>query len=182
MLLEVEKKNVNSGIDIITIFQAKKEKGVEFIEINRMQLSWLRQLMRIYKNPRFNLRKQLDVSFIGEQGADMGGPTKEYFHYATSVLSEVDPAFNIQLFGKQEGHLLPLYGVDAISSGCFEMAGKLVAHSILHGDPGLVGLAPALVRHISTGCVSEAKELVTLQDLYDIDLKEMIDKQVFDSI
>ena len=36
-------------------------------------------------------------------------------------------------------------------------------------------------RYISTGSVSEAKELVT-EDLYDIDLKEMIDKQVFDSL
>ena len=39
-----------------------------------MQHSWL-QLMRIYKNPRFNPKKQLDVSFFGEQGADMGGLT-----------------------------------------------------------------------------------------------------------
>ena len=143
-----------------------------------MQISWLQQLMRIYKNPRFNLKKQLDVNFAGEQGADVGGPTKEYFHYALSVLSQVDPAFNIQLFGGMEGHLIPLYGVDAISSGCFEMAGKLVAHSILHGGPGLVGLAPALVRYICTGSVAEAKELVTLEDLYDIDLKEVIEKQV----
>lgn len=139
-----------------------------------MQLSWL-QLMRIYKNPRFNLKKQLDVSFVGEQGVDMGGRTKEYFHYAVSVLSQVDPAFNIQHFG---GHLLPLCGVHAISSGCFEMAGKLVAHNILHEGPGLVGLAPALVRYISTGSVSESKELLTLEDLYYIDLKEMIEKQV----
>ena len=62
------------------------------------------------------------------------------------------------------------------------MAGKLVAHSILHGGPGLVGLTPALVRYISTGSVSEVKELVTLENLYDIDLKKMIDKQVFDSL
>ena len=110
-----------------------------------MQHSWL-QLMRIYKNPRFNLKKQLDVNFFGEQGADVRGLTKEYFHYAVSVLSQVEPAFNIQLFGGQEGHLLPLYGVRAISSECFEMAGKLVAHNILHEGPGLVGLAPALVR------------------------------------
>ena len=48
LLLDVEKENVNSGFDIITIFQAKKrERNCEFIEINRMQLSWLRQLMRI---------------------------------------------------------------------------------------------------------------------------------------
>ena len=96
LLLDVEKENVNSGFDIITIFQAKKERNCEFIEMNRMQLSWLRQLMRIYKNPRFNLKKQLDVSFVGEQGADMGGGggNQRIFHYAISVVSQVDPAFN----------------------------------------------------------------------------------------
>ena len=139
LLLEVEKENVNSGFDIITIFQAKKEKGIEFIEINRMQLSWLRQLMRIYKNPRFNPKKELDVSFVGEQGADVGGgATKEYFHYAISVLSQVDPAFNIQLFGGQEGHLLPLLLMQ-FHLGALRWQASFVPHSILHGGPGLVG-------------------------------------------
>ena len=58
------------------------------------------------------------MNFVGERAADVGGPTKEYFHEAISILSKVDTLYNIQLFGGQEGHLLPLYGVDAISSGC----------------------------------------------------------------
>ena len=108
-----------------------------------MQLS-LVLLMRIYKKPHFNLKKQLEVHFIGERGADMEGPTKEFFHETISCLSKVNPAFSIQLFGGHDGNLVPLYGVDAISSGCFEMAGKFVAHSVLHHRPDFIGLSPAI--------------------------------------
>ena len=82
--------------------------GSQFISVNRMQISLLTQLMRIYEDPRLVLTN----------AADVGGPTKEYFHEAISILSKVDTLNNIQLFGGQEGQLLPLYGVDAISSGC----------------------------------------------------------------
>ena len=92
--------------------------GTPFISVNRMQISLLMQLMRIYKDPRPDLTKPLNVNFVDEHGADVGGPTKEYFHEAISILSKVDTLYNVQLFGGQEGHLLPLYGVDAISSGC----------------------------------------------------------------
>ena len=93
------------------------------------------------------------MNFLGEHGADVGGPTKEYFHEAISVLSKVDTLYNIQLFGGQEGHLLPLYGVDAISSGCFKMAGKLVAHSVLHGWPGMAGLSSVVIKYLVTGSI-----------------------------
>ena len=63
-----------------------------------MQLSLLQQLMRIYEDRSLNLKKRVDVNFIGEQGADMGVPTEEFFHSAISCLSKVDPAFNVQLF------------------------------------------------------------------------------------
>lgn len=162
----------------IDIYRAKREKGTEYIEINRMQLSLLRQLMRIYKNPKLNMKYQPDVLFSGEHGADMGGPTKEYFHSAIASLSKVDPAFNIQLFGGNSGHMVPLYGVDAISSGCFEMAGKLLAHSILHEGPGLVGLAPAIVKYLTTGSLSDARKHVTIEDLYDLELKQILEEEV----
>ena len=71
-----------------------------------MQISPLRQLMRIYKDLKMELTKTLDVNFAGEEGADMGGPTKEYFHIALSSLSKVDNAYNLQLFGGSDGHLV----------------------------------------------------------------------------
>ena len=77
-----------------------------------------------------------------------GGPTKEFFHSSLSCLSNVDPAFNIQLFVGLPGHLVPLCSVVDISSGRFEMAGKLIIHSILHGGPGFCDLAPADLKYL----------------------------------
>ena len=152
--------------------------STQFISVNRTQVSLLIQLMRIYKDPRLDLTKPLNVDFACEHGADVGGPTKEYFHVAISVLSKVDTLYNIQLFGGQEGHLLPLNGVDAISSGCFEIAGKLIAHSVLHGGPGMAGLSPVVIKYLVTGSIDEAKELVSIYDLYDPELQEILEKKV----
>ena len=108
----------------------------------------------------------------------MGGPTKEFFHNAISSLTRMDPLFNIQLFGGKQGHLVPICGVDAVASGCFEMAGKLVAHSILHDGPGFVGLSPAVVSYLPTGSLEAAKESVSTNDLLDIELKKLLDEDV----
>ena len=91
--------------------------GTQFISVNRMKISLLMQLMRIYKDPTLVLTKPLNVNFVGEHAADVGGPTKEYFHEAISILSKVDTLNNIQLFGGQEGQLLPLYGVCRLQAG-----------------------------------------------------------------
>ena len=56
-----------------------------------MQLSMLPQLMRMYKDPKLCLKKMPDIAFCGEQGADMGGPTKEFFHNAISSLTKMYP-------------------------------------------------------------------------------------------
>lgn len=52
----------SSANDVMRIYKEKKQQGTEFIEVNRMQLSLLRQIMRIYKSPRFQLAKSLDVN------------------------------------------------------------------------------------------------------------------------
>jgi len=156
------------------LYKSKKEQRTEFIEVNRLQMSLLRQITRIYKNPQ--LTKSIDVHFYNEQCADLGGPTREFFHDAIACFTKVDPAFSIQLFGGLKGHLVPFYGVDAVSSGCFEIAGKVVAHSILHDGPGFVGLAPSLVEYLATGSVDAAKGIVRLNDLPDLELKQILEE------
>ena len=169
---------LTSSEDVITSYKKQVEHSTEYIEINRMQLSMLRQLMKMYKNAKSNLKKMPDITFSGEHGADMGGPTKEFFHKAISSLTRMDPLFNIQLFGGKQGHLVPICGVDAVASGCFEMAVKLVAHSILHDGPGFVGLSPAVVSYLATGSLEAAKESVSTNDLLDIELKKLLDEDV----
>lgn len=169
-----------SGLDKSTLQEYRKqvERGRQFIEFNRMQISSVRQLLCIYKNPKLNLRQEPDVCFVRELGADMGGPKKEFFSQAIQSLCRVDPLYNLQLFGGAEGHLVPLYGVDAISEGLFEIAGKMVAHSVLHGCDGFVGLSPAVVKYIETGSVTKAEQLVTTEDLPDIELRNIIESKL----
>ena len=130
--------------------------------------------MCIYKRPNLNLRKHPDVSFRGECGADMGGPSKEFFHVSLASLKKVDPVYNFQLFTGEEGHLVAVYGADVLSSGCF--------HSILHGGDGLVGLAPPIKDYMVSGSVEEAGKLVTPSDLPDVDLRMLLEEKVKKSI
>lgn len=134
--------------------------------------------MTIYKRPDLNLKKQLDVSFSGECGADMGGPSKEFFHVSLASLKRVDPVYNFQLFTGEEGHLVPVYGADVLSSGCFQMAGKLLAHSILHGGDAFFGLAPAIKEYLVSGSIEEAGKLVTPADLPDVELRTLLEEKV----
>lgn len=108
-------------------------------------MSAFRQLMRLMKDPNLDPRKEPDIMFEGELGADLGGPKKEFFSRAMQSPVDVDQVYKIQLFGGLEDHRVPLYNVDAISECCFTMAGKLLAWSVLHNGEGLVGLAPAVV-------------------------------------
>ena len=99
-------RTYGSATDAIAAYRGQIERGTHFIEVNRMQLSLLRQLMRIYKDRSLNL---------------------------------------------------------------------------LHGGPGFSGLAPAIVQYLCTGSLDKSKHLVTIEDLYDLELKEILEEQVSDS-
>ena len=168
-----------SETDIMSKYTSQIERGTEYIEFHRMQTSTIRQLMRLYKGDHLNLKKTPDLSFVDECGADMGGPRKEFFHISLSSLSKVDQVYNFQLFSGKVGHLVPMYGADVSSIGCFEMAGKLIAHSVHHGCGGMVGLAPAVVKYLVCGSIEEAGELVTSSDIPDVDLRVLLEEKVF---
>ena len=169
--------------EIIQEFRADKIiQGTQMINIDQMSKSMLNQLMHIYKNPELSIRKVPDISFTGETAADVGGPTREFFYLAIDSLLKVDERSGIQLFFGVLGHMLPLCSLDALSGGCFLMAGKLLAHSILHGGSGLVGLAPSVVKYIATGSVDIAQALVTLDDLGDIELKTLLTQVSCDDV
>ena len=152
--------------------------GTQLIDFNRIHRSMLQQLMRLYKDPTIDIRKSPDVTFLGEMAADLGGPTKEFFHVAIEALVKMDPLYRMQLFTGEQGHYVPICNMDALSSGCFEMVGKLLAHSFLHGGTGLVGLAPAVVKYLTCGSVVEAQDLVTITDIPDLDIRSLLQTKV----
>lgn len=168
-----------SPAEILNSFRSVTKKSeIEFISFNRMQTSKLLQLMKIYKNPKVDLQKTPDINFIGEIAADAGGPTKEFFHIIIESLFKVDNLIGA-LFTGERGHYVPLCSVDAITSGCFLMVGKVLGHSILHGGPGIPGLAPAIAKYLMSGSVADAEGLVDVKDLPDLDMRAIIEKVHF---
>lgn len=155
-----------------------KTEKTEFITFNRMHRSILQQLMKIYKGAKLSLQKSPDIHFEGEIAADVGGPTREFFHVAMNSLFKVDPLFRFALFTGERGHYVPHCNMDALSSGCFQMVGKLLAHSILHGGFGLPGLAPAVTKYLVCGSLVDAEDLVTVADVADVELREIIERKV----
>lgn len=136
-----------------------------------MHRSMLQQLMALYKDPTLDMRKSPDVSFTGKIAADVGGPTKEFFHTAIEALLKMNPFYRMQLFTGELGHCVPICNMDALSSGCCLMVGKLLARSFLHGGTGLIGLAPAVVKYLTSGSVDEVKDVVTTADIPDVDIR-----------
>ena len=172
-------ENTRDPSEIMAEFRLMNKKASsEFINFNRMHRSLLQQLMKTYKDPKLNIQKSPDIHFEGELAADAGGPTKEYFYSAIESLFKVDPIFGASLFTGERGHYIPVMNMDAISSGCFKMVGKLLAHSVLHGGPGLPGLAPAVTKYLVSGSVTDAADLVTVADIPDIDLRCLIENMV----
>jgi len=86
----VEKSTIKALSDL-TSYRKQVKKGRQFIEFNRMQISSVRQLLCIYKNPKLDLRQEPHVCFVGELGADMGGPKKNSLSKLFRVCIELIP-------------------------------------------------------------------------------------------
>lgn len=78
-------------------FLSNLVRGREFlspycaIEIRRDNL--IETTLNAISNPNLNFKKQLKVSFIGEQGVDAGGVTKEFFQL---IIKQIfDPAYSM---------------------------------------------------------------------------------------
>jgi len=54
------------------------------------------------------------------------------------------------------------------------MAGKLLAYSVPHSC-GFIGMSPAVVEYLCTGSLSKASSKVTIEDLYDVELRHIIE-------
>ena len=60
--------------------QAVKRFGCEIdLEVDR-ENDLLKQMLRKYKNPGFDVTRPLCVEFVGEAGVHAGGVTREFFH------------------------------------------------------------------------------------------------------
>lgn len=110
---------------------------------------WL-SVTAFYKAARIRpqkLRKQLVIQFsqTGEIGADAGALRKEFFEDAVHEV-------NLRLFEGRDGHRIPIKAFS--NESMLEIAGVILAHSVLQEGPGLPCLSEAVFSYLVTGKVS----------------------------
>ena len=118
------------------------------------------------------------VRFEEEDGVG-NGPIREFFVLAVQVADEGIPSTSgrskpLLFFEGQPDHRLPVHDQSLRLTGTFKALGRRIGHSILHGGPGLYGLSPAIKHVLSSDEESEEPPPLVLEDIADIDLRQMI--------
>lgn len=78
------------------------------------------------------------------------------------------------LFEGEKEHRVPSAAAVLRESNLFEMAGRMIGHSFLHGGFGFSGLSLPVVTLLTGGSTDTAASALTLEDCPDIDYRETI--------
>ena len=118
------------------------------------------------------MRKTPDVTFIGEEGIDANGLTKEFCHLVMNALKNGKGGY-ILFEGKQD-HLVPIICEEYNQSGYFHYIGMLIAMSVLHGGCGFLGLSRALSSYMVSDDIITASADLTIDDVPDYAVQEAL--------
>ena len=97
--------------------------------------SIITQVLRKYKNTRFNLQSPLNIQFQSsgkvELGVEAGGPSRVFFYHLMQELMR--GKFNgIELFEGKAGHLVPFCDYNLVSSSFFVLVCEMIVHSFIN--------------------------------------------------
>lgn len=147
-----------------------KEETTQMLNISREKV--LHQCIRLLKMKKINLSATPDVSFLGEEGIDAEGLTREFF---TSLMTAIRVGESgIILFEGEFPNLVPIHSTDALHSGLFLMVGQLIAYSFTHSMIPLNGVSPAVACYLVHGKIELACDLLTMNDVVDLELRYII--------
>lgn len=122
-----ESQNVQ---ELLTVFQSTNISNSESNSLNAnitiSRKSIFSSTLRAIERKRFTFLKPVVVAFAGEEAVDDGGPTRKFFRLLMREISE-----SAIFHGSWFSHDLGL-----LESSRYELTGKLVAWSILHGGSG----------------------------------------------
>ncbi|XP_028407185.1 uncharacterized protein LOC114529572 [Dendronephthya gigantea] len=164
--------NLNEGDSLESyLSRVVKERRHKLISVNRKSTTFLADQVKLHKRG-LEICHKPDVEFIGEEGMDASGPTKEYFHLTMQTLMSGD--LRISMFEGKPDHLLPLHSTEAVESNLFFYAGRMIAHSFLHQGFPFVGMAMPVVTYIITGSIEEGIPQITFDDLPDLIIKDTL--------
>lgn len=137
--------------------------------VDRHSPTLVRDLFKKLKRDELNLTKEPDITFLGEDGIDANGLTKELCHMIVQGLRDGSKGY--VLFEGQPDHLLPIHCEEHIQSNLFVYTGQIIAFAFLHGNIGFLGLSRAITHYLVTGNINCAIEYLCKNDLPDITVR-----------
>ena len=141
-----------------------------------------------YKDRGNNFRALPRVRFEDKEGVG-SGPITEFLLSAMKIADEGlgssrSKAKPILFFWGDPYHCVPVHDQSLRLMGAFNAVGRVIGHCALHGGPAFHGLSPAIKCYwITSGeDVDEKPPPVVMQDVPDIDVRELISQVCFDRI
>ena len=135
-------------------------------------------ILAMYKNPRTNLLSRPRVRFEGEEGVG-AGPLREFLQVAVKI-AEDGIGFSTKpviYFEGEPDYKLPVHNPSLRNTGSFRAVGRILAHSFLHGGPGIHGLSKAVKHYFASKKkqdLSSDPPPLDLQDVPDFDLRMLL--------
>ena len=133
------------------------------VSINRRSSGIMRDIFKMLKRGELDILKVPDINFVGEEGIDAEGLTKEFCALMMTNLQKGKGGY--MLFEGAPDHLVPVISKEYYQSGFFRYAGQLIAMSILHGGLGMVGLARSLATFMVTDDIELGSCHLTIEDV-----------------
>ena len=146
--------------------------NIQELHINRNSNSIIRDLFKKLKRKEIVAKKKLDVTFIGEEGIDAEGLTKEFFSIVMNSLKCGTGGY--VLFEGSEDHLLPVISEEYHQSGYYKYVGLLIGMSVLHAGFGMSGISRALSVFLATDDVFKAMCYLSISDVPDYGIQEIL--------
>lgn len=158
------------------------------IYVSRLKKEVASDILLFYKGRKTDLTAKPLVRYEGESGIG-SGPLREFFSLSMQLLEDgiqgIHSSGNkILIFEGQDDHKLPIKDPLLRQTGLFVAAGKMLAHSALHGGPGVHGLSPAIIHYwthedsVSTEEMNVAAAPLHLDDIPDITLRDSLQQVI----
>ena len=153
----------------------KVQRGSEHVQtLDIKRHGVLLQCIRLLKQKRFNLQAVPDVRFVDEEGIDAEGLTREFLTCLTTAIREGEGSMVI--FEGEYPHLVPCHNTDLLASRIFFYIGQLIAYSITHAGIAVTGISSTVASFIISGNIENACNSISVKDVADLELREIINK------
>ena len=122
---------------------------------------------RAMRRPSFDPRIGLDITFIGEEAQDAGGPLREYFRLLWKAIAADGSIFT----GATEERILT-HNMLSLQNGDYALVGRCIGLAIIYGGSGPHFFAEAVTSYI----FNEPIDSLQLNEIPDVDIREKIGK------